>query len=155
METTSDTQTNLPLYQLLARLVVLPSHREALARWRPGSAIAGPSRSPDLPFIVSHLLVTIDDTSSVSPASRKANSKLLESGLDLLATLTKGEAATAAAIRNWTTPDLDPASSVHDLDVEMEAIQIDRGRAAPGFMGVLVDLLFAGPAPVRIAAANW
>jgi hypothetical protein len=141
-----DTQILLPIYQLFARLVALPSHREALARWIPPSASSsGPStilslrtETPLRPFILTHLLTTISAANG-APADRKLHGKLLEAALDLLAAVVKGQPAFAQIVRKWN-------SEGEELEDDMEG---------SGSVSWLMDLLLVGPIPVRIAAANW
>lgn len=153
-----DNQVLLPLYQLFSRLIALPSHREALLRWRPPSAYssnssAGPSilrlnvaatAPTNTPYILDHLLTTIS-LSHASP-SRRANTKLLEASLDLLAALVKGQSALSTNIRLWT-------SDLGDVLREDEVDQND--FPLPRFISILVDMLLQSPTPVRIASANW
>lgn len=75
----------LPLYQLLARLIALPSHREAFA---PASE----------PFVIHHLLETLCDCWS---RGRRPQPRLLEAALDLLAALVKGQPNIATVVREW------------------------------------------------------
>jgi hypothetical protein len=145
----TDTQVVLPLYQLLCRLIALPSHREALARWNPPvNPTPGPSTLQNLrpttltspPFIVTHLVSTIY-TSTASPSYRKTHAKLLEATLDLLAAVIKGQPDLSVLTRRWH-PDHDGHVSSHMVE-------------ETGMVDWLVILLSPGPTAVRIAAANW
>lgn len=143
-----DPQIVLPLYQLLSRLIALPSHREALTRWQPPRAPVSPSSTlhnlrPDLashtPYILTHLLTTTS-IACTAPAGRKVNAKLLEASLDLLAAVIKGQPNLAAVVRRWNIDD---------------DVFFDAENQESSFVDSLVEMLTAGPTPVRIAAANW
>lgn len=83
-------QILLPLYQLLARLIALPSHREAFA---PGAD----------PYVVFHLLATLCDCWS---PGRRPQPRVLEAALDLLAALVKGQPNIAAMIRGYDVSEM-------------------------------------------------
>ena len=145
----SDTQVTLPLYQLLCRLIALPSHREALARWTPPSSpTPGPSTLHNLrptsdtipPFIVTHLVSTIH-TATASASYRKTHAKLLEAVLDLLAAVIKGQPDIAVLTRRWSAAAENGVASY--------------SREGTGVAEWLVVLLAPGPTAVRIASANW
>ncbi|WWC67683.1 uncharacterized protein I206_101595 [Kwoniella pini CBS 10737] len=150
LETHSDPQILLPLYQLFSRLVALPSHRLALVRWSPNINEPGPSSAsvPSLlapiPFIIDHLMNSI---SALTPSSgnyyttRKPNTKLIEASLDLLAALIKGQPSLSIAIRAWTF-------------YEDEESMNDDESPKSEFVGILTGLVGSGPTNVRIAAAS-
>ncbi|ORY26906.1 armadillo-type protein, partial [Naematelia encephala] len=129
----SNPQILLPIYQAYARLIALPSHREALASWRPGANDPGPSTGGgsyhDPPYIIVHLLAVI--------AEPERSPKLLEAALELLAALVKGQPELAAIARSWAVDDDDPRSDM-----------------VPGLLGVLVDMLSISPAGIPIGAAS-
>ncbi|WWD00304.1 hypothetical protein V866_007215 [Kwoniella sp. B9012] len=142
LETHSDPQVLLPLYQLLSRLVALPSHRSALLSYAPS-----PSTSTvELPFIIQHLLNTVIWLTPSSGGSfyttRKPNTKLIEASLDLLAALVKGQPALSIAIRSWNL--YDNTRNIEDED----------GARKSEFIGILLELVSSGPANTRIAAAS-
>ncbi|TXT11159.1 hypothetical protein VHUM_01910 [Vanrija humicola] len=123
----------LPLYQLLARLIQLPSHREALGlHSAPGAEADAP------PFLTSHLLETI---ANWFVPGRKPNAKLLEAALDLLGALVKGQPRVAAYIREWSATS--PIAAGTD----------DEPTPFPD-VAVFVQLLETGPPGVRIAVAG-
>lgn len=125
----------LPLYQLLARLIQLPSHREAL-----GLHSAGGPDADTPPFLTSHLLETI---ANWFVPRRKPNPKLLEAALDLLAALVKGQPRVAAYIREWSATS--PIAIGGDDD--------DEPTPFPDVY-VFVQLMETGPPGVRIAVAG-
>lgn len=172
-------QILLPVYQLLSRLIVLPSHRETLVRWSPassddGSSQAGPSstrfaeggvkpsRSPNtppasLPYILNHLVAMIADSSSVV---RRSAPKALEAALELMAALIKGQPTVAAMLRSWTltgksapVPDL-PKSPISPIP-PIYSPMLDREQRVPDFFALLQELLATSSTGVRIAAASW
>ncbi|KAK4689772.1 armadillo repeat-containing protein 8, partial [Tremellales sp. Uapishka_1] len=133
--TQTSPQILLPLYQLFAHLISLPSHRLLLAQWRPSPSSAlglsdPPSSTQNEPFILAHLLNSISRATTSRP-----NLKLLEAALDLLAALVKGQPDLAALIRSWNAED-------------------DRVGENSEFMSGLVDMLMVGPTNVRIASAS-
>lgn len=145
----TDAQITLPLCQLLCRLIALPSHREAIARWTPPAPPSpGPSTLQNLrpttatspPFIVTHLVTTIY-SATASPSYRKTHAKLLEAVLDLLAAVIKGQPDIAILTRRWHS--------------EIGIDSSDHLREATGVVDCLVILLAPGPTAIRIASANW
>lgn len=138
-----DPQILLPLYQLLSRLIALPSHREALARWIPptsssSSSSTGSSSTSPKPFILTHLLDTISIAHG-APGGRKANGKILEAALDLLAAVVKGRPLFAQFARRYN-PDGEECEDERD---------------GSGIVTCLMDILVSSPKAVRIASANW
>ncbi|KAL1409900.1 hypothetical protein Q8F55_003899 [Vanrija albida] len=135
LDACADPVVLLPLYQLLARLIQLPSHREALGL-HPTSSVGTDSDAP--PFLTSHLLETI---ANWFIPGRKPNAKLLEAALDLLAALVKGQPRVASYIREWsaTTP---------------IAISTDEEPMPFPDVAVFVQLMETGPPGVRIAVAG-
>ncbi|WVR04430.1 hypothetical protein IAU60_001433 [Kwoniella sp. DSM 27419] len=162
LDTSTDPQTILPLYQLFARLVALPSHRETLTQWSPHSSHQalyndpGPSAvpmtgqtaadAPEPPFIISHLLSTVLNSGPSAPG-RKPNVKLIEAALELLAALIKGQPGLASAVRSWSTWEIDEMQ-VDDAGEEAEL------PTREGLLSHLIDLVTLGPASVRTAAAS-
>lgn len=121
----------LPLFQLLARLIVLPSQRETVALYPTGDGSFQP-------FVIHRLQEIIMDW--WSPGSRP-NPKLLEAALDLLSALVKGQPDIATVARQWPETDMDDTS--------------DDGSPDPDkFTLVLVQLLETGPTGARIAVAG-
>lgn len=144
----ASSQVQLPLYQLLARLVVLSSHRETLVSWSPTTG--GGSASP--PFIISHLVTQIAGTLPHGTVSTKRpNPKVLEAALDLLAAIVRDQPKLAATIRSWPHGANEPESPVA---IEV-AVQEDTADRLPGITGELMDLLSNSQIAVRIAAAHW
>lgn len=148
LDYTTNLQILLPLYQLLARLIALPSHREALARWRPPSSdiAPGPSysstnASPQLPYILEHLLESVSPPASDLNTTRR-HPKLLEAALDLLAALVKGTPELAGMIMNWSSA----SGSVK---------QDEEDGTSQGAVSQLITLMAGAPTGVRIAAASW
>ncbi|WVW78739.1 hypothetical protein I302_100699 [Kwoniella bestiolae CBS 10118] len=142
LDTCSDPSILLPLYQLLSRLVALPSHRTALLSFSP---LSSPSSSSaiELPLVVQHLVNTVLWSTPSSGKgnyypTRKPNSKLIEASLDLLAALVKGQPSLSIAIRSWNA---------------YEDIQEDGSRKSE-LIGILEGLSSNGPANTRIAAAS-
>lgn len=82
----NDTNILLPLYQLLARLIVLPSHRELFGT---------PSSEP---FLIPVLLETVTDWWA---SGSRPNPRILEAALDLVAALVKGQPGIAQYVREW------------------------------------------------------
>lgn len=120
----------LPLYQLLARLVVLPAQRETLGLYSTGDGTLQP-------HLVHHLLETIMDWWT---PRRRPNPKLLEAALDLLSALVKGQPQVAAIVREWLAP---------------MSVSVDDGTLAlPDVISVMVQLLETGPTGARIAVAG-
>ena len=179
LQSQTSPQVLVPIYQLLSRLVVLPSHREALAKWSPtssdnGSSLAGPSTSRatesgaslfpltstppvSLPYILRHLVDMIYYPGSVV---RRSTPKAVEAALDLLAALVKGQPALAGMIRSWTSKSADkvvfestrsPTSPLPSL----YSPSPDREARVPEFFVLLQDLLSTSSTSVRIAAASW
>jgi hypothetical protein len=136
LESRSHQQSAFLLYQIYSRLIVLPSHSETLARWRPPAPPSGPSggyNSPsDVPYILVHLVNTI---------SHERNSKTLEAALDLLAVLVKGHRGLASKIKK--------------VDIGRHASS-DRNLSSPNaFMELLEGLLETAQSSVRISVAAW
>lgn len=120
----------LPLYQLLARVIALPSHRELLG------IEATRGRSDRCPFLLEHLLETITEWHD-----HRTNPKLLEAALDLVAALVKGQPVIARHIRSYNAPDDDGRDS-------------ESGAGAPEVISVLTQLMETGTSSVRIAVAS-
>ena len=159
-----DPQILMPLYQLLARLIALPYHRKLLASWSPPQYILEnrntpqhlsaptPGSSSSRPVILEHLISTITASSLSSLPSRKPNAKLLESALDLVAGIVKGQSALANLVRTWQSTD---QSDVMSMSVDFsESGKTDKDRPMSEFMGTLSDLLTSTFTNVRIAAAS-
>lgn len=124
-----DSAVVLPLYQLLARVIALPSHRELLG-------LGGRRGGAPCPFLLEHLLETITEWHE-----HRTNPKLLEAALELVAALVKGQPAIARHIRSYNVPDDDG----HDSE---------SGAAAPEVIAVLTQLMETGTSSVRIAVAS-
>ncbi|KAK8846743.1 hypothetical protein IAR55_005830 [Kwoniella newhampshirensis] len=183
LQTHPDTKNLLPLYQLFSRLVALPSHRQALASWRPSSDEthridrheAGPSalklsdihpsapssiqRGTDIPFIIYHLLSTIisinpETGSSYGPGNQRQSPKLVEAALDLLAALIKGQPSVAAAVRSWSSL----SNSAWGEGGIGDDVEFGEGEGdvliTREFISRLVSMLLLCPTGVRIAAAS-
>lgn len=87
-------QILLPLFELLAHLVVLPSHRKIVAAWSRAS-------SAPISSLLNHLLLTISQPSSGLRSSAAAGNKLQVAALNLLASLVKDETAVAEVVKQW------------------------------------------------------
>lgn len=122
----------LPLYQLLARVIALPSHRELLGIEDSGMGGAGGR----CPFLLEHLLEMITEWHD-----HRTNPKLLEAALELVAALVKGQPVIARHIRSYNSPDDDG----HDSE---------SGAGAPEVISVLTQLMETGTSSVRIAVAS-
>lgn len=178
LQTHDHPQIVLPIYQLLSRLVVLPSHREALARWETShgdidNARAGPSGlrlidpagsmlfpipSPPKsgsPFILQHLVDIV-----VHSTSRKVTPKALEAALELLAALVKGQHALAGTVRSWMSDGhneeyfdsvMPPGSPFPGL----RSPTFEKEPRLPEMFTLLLDLMATSGTSVRIAAASW
>lgn len=120
-------QILLPLFQLLAHLVALPSHRRTVAAW------PTPSSKAPVSSLLNHLLLTISQPTSGLRSSAAAGNKLQIAALDLLASLVKDEPIVADVVRQWRRP---------DEDGEL-------------FMDALWTLVRGKEAGVRVAAAAW
>lgn len=141
-------QVQLPLYQLLARLVVLSSHRDTLVSWSPITGAA----STSTPFIISHLVSQIAGPSPQGSASTKRpNPKVLEAALDLLAAIVRDQPVLAATVRSWPQVPREPESPMA-IDAAVQENTADR---LPGIIGELMDLLSNSQIAVRVAAAHW
>jgi hypothetical protein len=131
----------LPLYQLLARLIVLPHHREMFAGSPVGSSYGGGNAGE--PRLVPALIETVWNWCM---SEHRPNPRLLEAALDLLAALVKGQPAIARAIRDCVGDDTHSHS--YDGDVDMSDTR------PPDMVQLLVQLLETGPPGVRIAVAS-
>lgn len=143
-------QIATPLYQIFARLISQPSHRQILAAWKPA-----PNDKPELPgrygvqrpstYILDHLEVVIKQT---------PNSKMLEAALDLLAAIVKDEGALAGDFCFFCKDDSDLAAQRNNKSTIGQI-----GRASAALHGsnvkMLLPLLESGQTPVRIAVAAW
>lgn len=145
----ASSQVQLPLYQLLARLVVLSSHRDTLVSWSPVTG-AG---STSTPFIISHLVSQLAGPSpqGSSTSTKRPNPKVLEAALDLLAAIVRDQPVLAATVRSWPQVPLEPESPMA-IDA---AVQEDIADRLPGIIGELMDLLSNSQIAVRVAAAHW
>ncbi len=178
-------QTLLPLYQLFARLVALPSHREALAQWTPSTPIrsiplihletdcfqAGPSA-----------LKVSDENGATLSTMKRAQVCEIPFILDHLLntiTLSSPDFLGSSANRKQNAKLLEAAlellaalvkgqptlavivrtwtsDSARDEGCEMILDDGDEKSAnLPEFVGLSVDILLSGPTAVRIAAASW
>ncbi|WVQ97812.1 hypothetical protein IAU59_004927 [Kwoniella sp. CBS 9459] len=164
-----DPQILLPLYQILSRLVVHPSHREALAQratLASHSLFPEPSDSDDInidsptnagttsyglqkhsdvvPFEISNIIYRVSARSRryASAYSEKPNPRLVEAGLDLLAALVRGHPQLAELVRTGNEP------------VDHEGRESVEWRSDTSFGSELQEMVESGPINVRIAAAS-
>jgi hypothetical protein len=163
----SNPQILLPIYQILSRLIVLPSHRDILARFVPSASSSGlastlsgfgnpfpqqaaPSSSDytnrsqlhQPPYILEHLLNTISPSSD----STRRNPKILQATLEVLAALVKGRPDLATMVRQW------PESRISASFPQGAGIMEEE---TSGVVRELLQLLKTAPTAVRIAAASW
>ncbi|OCF37579.1 hypothetical protein I316_00705 [Kwoniella heveanensis BCC8398] len=170
LNTQDDPQILLPVYQILSRLVVLPSHREALAqrvmptptlvrsfyeqseseRSEMDSSMSGATtslgtfaQSQPEPFKISNILYRISSRSRRYEGmySEKPNPRLVEAGLDLLAALVRGHPRLADLVRTGNEP-VDNEGRENEWWSDM------------GFGSQLQEMVESGPITVRIAAAS-
>ncbi|WVF70073.1 hypothetical protein IAT40_004860 [Kwoniella sp. CBS 6097] len=169
LNTHDDPQILLPLYQILSRLVVLPSHREALAQratrvslplfYEPSDGSsrdseidspAGAATSSNVraqfkpePFKISNILYKVSAKSRryAGAYSEKPNPRLVEAGLDLLAALVRGHGQLAELVR------------VGDDLVDPEGNEVE-WWSDTSFGSELQEMVESGPINVRIAAAS-
>ena len=134
----AESQIFLPIYQVLARMSVLPSNRVALVTWTSSDS----STSDDSPFLVQHLLDYINDTCmdyGTSRSARSSNPKVLEAALDLLGSLSQTNTHLDDN-SNWPQDHIWKPSPKHD---------------SSSLWRTLEYFWNTGPPPVRVAALRW
>jgi hypothetical protein len=151
LSTSPSPQIALPLYQIFARLISQPSHRRLLAAWKPASSDDPTSPRPDRhPVPTTYLLAHLAEVVT----NPKANSKVLEAALDLLAALVKDEGSLAGDLCFYCQDDSDlkawrsTTATTQDISRLYAAIQGSN-------VGRLVHIFETGQTPVQIAAAGW
>ena len=176
-------QILLPLYQLLARLVALPRHREALARWTPvtktESSQPGPSflrlsdqtgplfstpvrastthPSSQVPFILDHLLVTITVSSSdfLGSSSSHVSQRPNHKLLEATFDLLAALIKGQPSLASMVRSWTIASSRKDTANVDLGTDDQDERLSPSDFVGLCVDLLHSGPTAVRIAVAGW
>jgi hypothetical protein len=151
LNTSSSPQIALPLYQIFARLISQPSHRQILASWKPAQSDDPTLYEPshDLvpsTYLLAHLAEIVNNP--------KTNTKILEAALDLLAALVKDESSLAGDLCFFCQDDSDlralrsRSATIKEISRESAAIH---GSNVPK----LVQIFETGQTPVQIAAAGW
>lgn len=149
--TSSSPQVALPVYQIFARLVSQPSHRQTLTSWRPAPSTKTISTATSNTLVPeNHLLQHLTEVT----VSTKSNAKVLEAALDLLASLIKDEGSLANDLCFDYKDDSDPRALRKAIsttkDIPLVPANI-RGSNLPK----ILHLFETGQTPVQIAAAGW